>query len=164
MNNKGLLADFPEKIMLIFSLSFVVVIAYLIVGTMNTVVQAEEAFEGEAQTFFADFDDRFPKNFDGMIATVFFGMMIVLIGIVWFLATNPVLFFIVWIITVVTMGLSGFLANAWVTVMESGALAPILASFPFTNFILSNYLIFTVAEAFIMITVFFAKRQAGDGM
>ena len=161
MNKKGIIQDFPYLMMFLVVASFLILVGYITLDTMNTAVQNETLLQGQGTNFLNNLTTRFPAGFDQMIGILFFGFMIIGLGLAWFLATNSIAFFIVWIIVVFVMGFSGFLANAWIESTSTGVLAAAVTNFPMIDFIMNYYLFLTLVQAFLMLIFFFAKQQRG---
>jgi hypothetical protein len=164
MNRRGIAMDLPQYVAVVFIMAVLFLITYFIISTINTEVQADSAFAGTPATFYGSMTERMPLAFDSGVILFVFLLAFVLLGLSWLLATNPVLFAILWLVAVLCMILGGFLANAWVDITSSGALAAAAANLEMTNFLLSHYLIFSVVQAILMLIFFFAKQQGGDAL
>lgn len=101
---------------------------------------------------------RFPTAFDNMLTFVLFGLMIVSLGLLYFLRVSTAWFFIVVICMSVAVVAAGAFANAWSAMKATPALAPVLGSnLTRIGFFMEHYMIVTLAYIILAMIVFFAK-------
>jgi hypothetical protein len=159
MRKRGILFDIPEFMVIVFAFASVALITYLVVDNLNTSFQANDSIPTEGKTFWSDLTNRWPIVFDGGVVTMFFLLVIVLLGLSWMVASNGITFLILWLVSMLFVAMGGFLANAWDAMTSSSALSAAATNFPLSNFLFSHYLAFGIVINFLMITIFFAKRQ-----
>lgn len=104
---------------------------------------------------------RFSTVWDFTFLVIFFAVVAGSLILSYYLATEPAIFFIMWIVVGILTILGGYLANAYDTVIQDGLLGASAAEFPIMSFIIGNLLFFMVPVLFLMLIVFFAKPRPG---
>ena len=102
---------------------------------------------------------RFSTVWDYTFLTIFFAVVAGSLILSYYLATEPAIFFVMWIVVGILTILGGYLANAYETVTADGLLGASAAEFPIMSFIVGNLLYFMVPVMFLMLIVFFAKPR-----
>jgi len=127
-------------VMAFFVVGISIVMAYIVMGGINDAIQDADQFPNLSQTTMQSQTDSFSTVWDYTTLIIFFAIVAMVI--------------IIAIIGAVT----GYLANAWSDLTGgTDAFSAAAASFPVLNFIISNYLVFTVGVLFLVLIVFYAK-------
>lgn len=156
MNNKGFILDLPVMIIMIFIVVIACISIYLVMGIANNAIQAAD-IDVNGKSFYGDLANRLPTAFDSTITIVFFGYLIVLGGAAWYLATSPILFWILWIVNAIVLMITAYLANTFIDFSSGGDLALAAASFPIMSTILTYAPVIIAAFQILLLIMFFAK-------
>lgn len=163
MTRRGQLSDIATYIVLGFVFSLVFLVGWLFLSTWNTEVQGNDLIPSGAKTEMQSTFGDFGSNFDKMFLLIYIGTLIGTLVLSYVLRTEPGLFFVLLIIVFILSMIAGYLGNAFVTVTEASDLVGVAASFTITTFVMNNYLLLTIINAFLMLVVFFAK-PGGAGL
>ena len=136
---KGFL-DFRTMIIVIALLliTIVSVISFKFFGDINTDIQADSSLSNVSKAQSQDLYDRFPATFDGAFA-LFLGLIWIVTMILGYnSSSHPVLFAFGIIIIVATLFVGAIFSNTYAEFMATDDFTGIEASFPITNFVMSN--------------------------
>lgn len=103
---------------------------------------------------------------DYMVFSVFLGMVLALIISSWYIAGNPVFFFVYFIVVVLGVVFGAILSNVWEAISTKPAFASLLPILPMTNHILTYLPFYMAAIGCLGMTIMFAKpgpTGAGEG-
>lgn len=128
----------------------------MILDGMNTGISQSPMPQAQ-KDFMTNYRDDFSNIWDYTFLTVYVAGILGLLIIVYFLDGNPALLFGLIIIVMLLSALAGYIANAWIKAGQDTILSATFQQFPIMNYIMSNYLIFTVVTGFLMLIVFIGK-------
>ena len=154
MNKKGFIIDLFLSVVLLFVIAIGAVISWYFMTEIDQSFRNETQIPASISSKFTTSTNQLDNTFDAVVLTLLIGIIISLAGISYVLKTNPVMFMLVWFVIIIIGAVAGYLSNAWVDV-TSGALATSVNNFPITEFVMQNYLLITMVNAFIMLLVFF---------
>ena len=106
--------------------------------------------------------DMVASGLDGILVFVFFGMVIVIIALSFFLRSHPVLFFAIIMILLFIIGLAAEFSNIFGDISSDQDLSNANVTMPATNLLFSKLPIMFAVILFIVAIVFFAKRGGGE--
>lgn len=153
-----MIRSFVFFLAIIFGLAIALGIINLIFSGLNTAIQDADQFPTVAKDSMDDQATNFSTVWDYTFLLVFLAAVTGLVGLAFFLPTNPVVVFATMIVVVIGGALSGYLANSWIDVTSGvDPFSASITSFPIMNFIISNYLHFVVVVGFLVLIVFYAK-------
>ena len=153
-----MIRSFIFFIAIVFGLAIAFPIVNIIFSDINTAVQGMDDMPAVGKTSMNTQATSFSTVWDYTFLVTFLAVIAGLIGLAYFLPTNPVVVFATMIVIVIVGILSGFLANAWAaSTGGTDQFSASVASFPIMNFIISYYLHFTVVIGFLILIVFYAK-------
>ncbi len=130
---------------------------------INTELQAADAITPEAKALFDEQATAYNEYSDNTYVTVFFMTIIGVLVISFFLATNPILFWLFWMLTLLLGAIAGYLANAWITITSQAPFDVVVTNYPKMNFFITNYLEVMIVVSFLSMIVFFAKKSGVGG-
>lgn len=157
MNKRGVLRDTVLWVVLIFVISIVLLLVYLLLDGLNTAVQDNDLMTQDIKDFTLEYRNDFSAVWDYTFLTVVVSVMLGLLILTWFLKSNPMLFFALMLFMVVLMVFSAYLSNAFETIIGDTTLAAVAANFTIMSFVMQNFFGFVVVQGFLMLIVFFAK-------
>lgn len=129
---------------------------------INDGFQSSDAISGEAKAMFGEQTSRFPTTMDYSFVFILVAVFIAILLVSYYVSTNPILFWVFWIIIMVLSAVGGYLANAWEASTEEGVLASSVLQFPMIDYTLSHYMHVTIILGMLMLLVFFAKPSGGE--
>lgn len=94
---------------------------------------------------------------DYVIFGLFIGLVLGLLISGWFVGGHPIFMFIYFIVVIIGVVISAFMANFWETISQSSTFLATTASFPITNHLLLYLPIYVGIVGFIGVVVMFAK-------
>lgn len=157
-----MIQDAALYVVMIFFVAISLIVVFISYDEISNSFNAINATIGSDNAArFEEGKDRFPTTWDYTFLTVFIGVMIGVLIISYFLASNPVFFFVFMFIVIVFGGFAGYLSNAFEQIVSDSVLGASAANFPIMSFIMNNYLLFVVATIMLMLIVFYAKPQDG---
>lgn len=118
------------------------------VKEINESSRATESFEGIKTMV---------NRLDYVIMAVFIGLILSMIITGWFIGGNPIFMFIYFIVILIAVIISTFLANIWETATQSAIFGSTISSFPITNNILLKLPIYIAVIGVLAMVVMFAK-------
>lgn len=95
--------------------------------------------------------------FDYVVAGFFFALTLAMFITGWFIGGNVIFMAIYFLIVIISVLISGILANFWVDFSNASVFGTTLTLFPITNHLLSNLQIYVVVVGLIGMVVMFAK-------
>lgn len=159
---KGFAVDLFLTVVLLFVVAIAAVVAWYFMGQIDVAFRNETQISSTISGKFTASTNVLDNTFDAVVLTLLIGIVISLAGISYVLRTNPVMFMLVWLVTIIVGAVAGYLSNAWVNV-TSGVLSTSVNNFPITEFLMQNYMIITIVNAFLMLIIFFGT-PGGDGV
>lgn len=143
-------------IALIFGVACAVLVIYMILDGMTAGINASP-MEQEQKDFMTQYTTDFSNVWDYTFLTVYVAGILGLLILIYFLEGNPALLFGIILVVMILAAFAGYLANAWAEMSSDATISATVSHFPIMNYIISNYLTFTLVTGFLMIIVFFAK-------
>lgn len=120
---------------------------------MNTSIQADSDMSSEAKQSYSQINGAQGSVFDSGIAIILVGAWLLCLGLAYNSQSSPLLLVIA-IFVIVSLGfVAMILSNAWDEFSTTAGLSDSLASYPITNFILSNYLAVFLVMGFSTVIV-----------
>lgn len=160
MNKRGFLQDSVFLISALFVGAVGILVAFYLYGVLNEAFTSAP-IDQEAVTSFSEGYDRFSSIWDYTFLFVCVTMVIGGMILSYLLPSNPVFLIIAVVVLGVLGGISGFIANAWLSLTENSVFSLALQSLPITNFIISHYIIFTIFAIILIVIAFYAKSPDG---
>lgn len=161
MSKRGVISDAILFTIMLFVVSIGLLVVYVAYDEIDGALSANDQIPQADKDRFSDGATGFPSTWDFVFLTVFIGVIVGVLIISYLLATQPVFFFVFMFIVVVLGALSGYIANAFDSIILDPVLGASAANFPIMSFIMSNYLIFIVVMVMLMLIVFYAKPNQG---
>lgn len=158
MNRRGSVLDMFVSISLLFAAIIAIVVVYIAYDAFNDVVQENDAFGENGQAVMEEQYSRFDNVFDGVIVTLFFGMIIVTLIISWVIPSNPTFYFFMIVLLIILAVIGAYLSNAWGDA-TSGEDTFGLSSqnFPMSSFVFDNLFTIILISGVLVTIIFFAK-------
>lgn len=157
MNRDGFVRDLGLWVVLLFIGAVVIVIGYFSLSIMTTALLDGTPLSVVDSAKIQQYQDDYENSWDYAFLTIMVASVIGLLILSWVLASNPGMFFLLFIIVMIFAGLAGYLANAWDAIMGDTVFSASVASFPIMDFIIGHYLSTVVVTGLLMLLVFFAK-------
>jgi hypothetical protein len=140
-----------------FGLAFFVIGMYHAWSATNEAFQSNDAITPTAKTMFNAQATRYPEWMDYTYLTIMIAIFIGILVLSYFLSTEPIFFWAIWLFVMVFGIVAGYMANIWIETTSTGTLAIAVSQFPIMNYTLSNYMGVMLILGMMMAIVFFAK-------
>jgi hypothetical protein len=137
----------------------IVIIASIYMGQVSDNVGMTSEYNQTMHNTFA----RFPVVFDNMVAFIIVGLMGASLALLYYVSVSPALFFVIILMCSLAVIVTGFMSNAWTSIITSGAISAVAGSVPKMNFIMTHYVAFVMLYIVLSMIVFFAKPDAQGG-
>lgn len=138
-------------VVVLFVLGLLFVLTYKPFTELNDDIQADVNLPNESKVLLQDDVDRYPSTFDSAFGLIlFFLWLAILIG-AYYVDESPFILIVGIVLLVIIIIIAGFLNNAYAETVSQDEFSSYIDSFPITNFVFNNLIIFVLV---MMITVF----------
>jgi len=161
LNKRGVFQDGLLLIVGFFVVAIGILVVYAVSDLMNTAFQGDNNLPADTKDHFNSFNTDFPSIFDWVFMTVFIGLIIGGILLAYVVPSNPLIFVIMILFTIIVGGLGGYISNAWDESTDEGLLQNSASNFPMMDFVLNNFLTVMIIVFVLMTIVFYAKPEGG---
>lgn len=152
----------------IFTLAVGLLIIAFVGNTMSSAVGNSAAFNSspDAKSAMQTGIHKVTDKTDYIVFSVFIGMVFALIISSWYIAGNPIFFFIYFIVIILGVVFGAILSNVWEVLSTKPTFSALLPLLPKTNHILTYLPFYIAAIGCLGIIIMFAKpgpSGAGEG-
>jgi hypothetical protein len=152
-SKRGQYVQLAFLVVILFAIGIIYLALQMATEDINTSLQGEADFGAEAQAAMQSQTDSTGSVFDSSIAIVLVGVWLLCMGLAYNSQGSPLLL-VVALFIIVALGFVGMiLSNSWEEFSESGGFTDVADSYPITNFVLTNYLIFVIVLGFTTLLV-----------
>lgn len=156
---KAFLGDLFLYIIILFSLSIVIVTAFIMLDSFNTAWQASDNIPLVSKQIVAFQAEKFGPVWDANMAVWAIGYIIAIVITAFALRSHPV-FAMLAVVVLIVLGLVAVqLSNAYFSFASTSEIAPFSSVFTKTTFINNNLPIFVAGLGLIFIIVLYAKTR-----
>lgn len=162
------LTDVAITVVIIFALAIAFFGTHFMLGqTVDRIVNVTVINESNKSAAAFSSVKTLTNKFDYLLFITFMGLALLILISGWFIAGNPIMMFIYFIVNVIIVVISTFLANTWEYVTQASIFGLTINNFPITNHIMLYLPYYTVGLAFLGMVVMFGKpfvtgRNPGD--
>lgn len=152
------------EIILVVSVLFIVGVVWLVTNNIGDDVSEfllddDDFFtNNESRSTMNDLQERQSSFFNGGFALFFIGIFLVGVISAWYSTNNPIFMVVVFLMIIMVLIIPVFLGDAWDDISEEFGGNNI----SFMNWVLDNYLIFSVVFVFVILGVMFFKGRYID--
>jgi hypothetical protein len=148
----------------LFGLALVIAVSLFAGNNILDALQNSSALAPVGNTSVEDLQDNALAKADYLVTSVFFGLCIAIIIAGWFIGSNPIFFFIYFLVNTIVVVLSAILSNVWYEVTVQPVFSATIALIPKTNHLLTYLPFYMAAVATVGIIIIYAKPyNAGGG-
>lgn len=158
---KFIMLEFILLVVAIFVFVIVSFFAYRIFNDVNQDFQQDPTLSNESKLLMQSHETRFPKVFDGLIILFFAFSWLLLLVALYMADAHPIFLIVAFVLIIFMIILCMIFGNAYEELVSEDGLTGVSASFPMTNFIMSNMLIVSILIAFSGIVAYFGKKWVG---
>jgi hypothetical protein len=160
-NKRGSLAIvwMLTSIVLVFVFVMISFFAYKGLSEINSDLQSDPDIQQEAKDQLGDLNTRYPTTFDGLVVLIVVLLWIAVMIFGFFSDNHPVFYALFFIIIIFLLILGGIFSNVWDEVKTDSELSALSLSFPKTNYIMDNYLLFVGVICFSGLIAMFVKNR-----
>lgn len=151
------LLDTMLVVVILIALGLVGVIAYQIMGDVNTELQQDDDLSDLSKERLQEVEDYMPPVLDGLYVFAFILLWVFLLVSSYFLNTHPIFFLVVVLVLSVVIFVGASLSNFYQDFIAEEDVAIAASSFPMSNFIISNIALVIVAIGFSVAFTLYAK-------
>lgn len=142
---------------MLFIIGIFIVVMNIAWSETNDAFQDSTVINAEAKAMFNEQSTRFPQYMDSGFVLIVVGVFIAVLALSYYVRTEPVLFWVFWIVVMVLSAVAGYLSNAWADITSEGVMNASAAQMPMLSYVLSHYLEVVIILGMLMLLVFFAK-------
>jgi hypothetical protein len=157
MNKKGYIVDYLLFIVMFFIVVIGAIVIWFVMSKINDSISSNNVIPSDIKTKYDNSTAKLNRTFDYTIITIFILVSIALISISYVIPTNPILFFVLLIVSILGIILAGYLGNVFFDLSNSAVLGDAISNFPITIFLMNNYLIMSLFLGVLMSIAYFAK-------
>lgn len=158
-NSLGLL------IVLIFAPILLIIVGFVFISIKpvydDVAGDLKEQFGTAGDTSIDQSTASYPQWLDNAFIMMFGGFWIALLIASWYSVDHPIMAFILLIVVVSFIMVSGYVSNTWIDYIQSPDNFSLKASFAMTDFVLSNLVLIVLAEGFSCLALFFYRNSTG---
>lgn len=159
MNRRGFIQDTLYLLVVLFIMAVTLLAIYYGFGVLSDGLHSG-AIPEENLVAFDDNYDRFPSIWDYTFLTLYVVFVIGGMIVSYSLPSNPAFMIVALLVFVILAAIAGFLANTWEAVSEDTVLGLSAQSFPIMNYMISNYILFILVAAALILVAFYAKPES----
>lgn len=158
LRKKGSFMDVPYFAILFFVAACVIIVLSMANNAFNDDIQADADIAQEAKNISQDQYTSYKSTLDIVFLIGVIGFMMAAIASVFMLDSNPVYFWIFFILVMIMVPISGAIANAFYDfTTESDDLGTERTKYTYIPWVMDNYITITVIFVFMLIIALFAK-------
>ena len=140
MNKKGFFAPWILGAVVFVIFAMVLVVSVVVFDNVMTGISDSVDLREDVEESVDDVGVRLPQSLDGISLLFFGGLLIGGVVVSWFSNFNPVFFGLLFLVSLSLLFGPMLFSNLWVGLVEDPSLSVYRASFPITDFLMSNYL------------------------
>jgi flagellar basal body-associated protein FliL len=159
INKKGSIVDIFYIVLVMFIISIVFVIGWVIFSRVNTEFQSHSDLSTEGKAIMQSSTDKYVRTFDNLFLTVGIALYIGAMILAWNVDISPVFFFLSIVIFAVLVILAGVYGNAFYTFSENAQITTYASDFNIIPLVMNNFVEIFVVLGFGLAGVMYAKTR-----
>lgn len=151
---RGMFAQVIIALVVIFALGIVYSLTFMAQSVINTEVQADTTMDNQSKSVLQEQTNAYPGTFDSAVGLLSVIIWVIVLALAYKGSSNP-LFIIIAVFVIAALGFVGMvLANVWYELDSDVELGGYTSSFPITDFLLSNFLVYVLVVLFSGVMVY----------
>lgn len=159
MKKKGSVFDLVLFMVVILALALIIIMGWRLFNILDDEFDNNPDISSNAKTLIQMNKDRYVNLFNGIFLTFFLFLPLALIVGAYFIDTHPVFFIASVFISVFLVLLGGAFSNVYEEISTDPELSSYADDFTFIDFIMENYVKYTLMVIFLVIIVTYAKNR-----
>ena len=144
MNRRGNLNDLPLILSWLFSAGMILIVLLYFINVFNDGIAADDNLSSIAKSSSNNLNDQAPGVFDFLFAIFFIGLPIVSAALAFFNDISPIFFFASLALIILFMVIGASYQQVWENANnEDTGFRDMSSNLPITNFIMSNFALYT---------------------
>lgn len=161
-NKRGYMAQLVISIVFLFVLGLVFVATYMAQSQINSELQLDTEMDSGSKAVLQQQTNAMPDVFDSGLILIAVILFIVVLALAYNASASPVALVAVILIISALGFASMFISNAWDDFSNDADFSTYTAGFPFTSFLLENFLIYVLVLGFSSLMMYMYS-QGGLG-
>ena len=157
-SKKGFMGEIITVVIVLAIFGVISLLTFNFFTDINNDIQASSDMNTEAKASVNDLHSRFASTFDGAFIVIFTLLWILGIVAAYMSDNNPLFLILIVVALIFLLIIAGFMSNVWDDISSDEDIN-YTESFPFTNFILDNFLITAGAIIGSIVTTMYMKAR-----
>lgn len=163
MGRKGIVNDLIFLFVWVFAFGVFALGMYIAWADTNTALQASDAISQEAKDLFGRQAEAYPEWMDDTLLTIMIGVALGVAILSYFVSTQPLLFWPLWIVVMTLAIAGGYIANSYLEFTAQDEKLQVASEvFSLYTYIITHYVEIIVSIGMLMLLIYFAKPSTGE--